>query len=156
MGLNRFLSISLLFLFLPSICAAWSGTVIGISDGDTITVLRGKTPIKIRLHGIDCPERGQAFGKRAKRFASEMVYKKTVTIAPTDKDRYGRTVAWVYVDDMSLNEALVSAGLAWHYKKYSSDRNLSEAEIRARDKKVGLWSDPDAIPPWEYRRLKRK
>lgn len=143
-------------LILPSVVLAWSGKVVGISDGDTIKVLRDKTPVKIRLHGIDCPERGQAFGSKAKHFASDYVFGKIVTIKETAQDRYRRTVAWVYLDNSSLNEALVRAGLAWHYKKYSSDKNLSDAEIKARNERLGLWSDPHSIPPWEYRRLKRK
>lgn len=142
-------------IILPPIVLANYGKVIGISDGDTITVLINETPIKIRLYGIDCPERGQEFGQKAKRFASDMVFGKTVMIKPTDKDRYGRTVAWVYVEGKSLNEELVKAGLAWHYKKYSSDIKLSDAELKARNKKIGLWSNPHSIPPWEYRRLKR-
>jgi endonuclease YncB( thermonuclease family) len=146
-------SLSVLFLvFIPSICLAWTGEVVGVADGDTITVLRDRTPVKIRLYGIDCPEKGgQAFGNKAKRFTSEMVFKKRVEVKPVTQVRYGRTVAWVYVDGKNLCEELIKAGLAWHYKKYSSDRNLSELEIQARNKRVGLWSDPKAVPPWEYR-----
>jgi endonuclease YncB( thermonuclease family) len=157
MSWTKSLSTLLLILFIPSVSLAWTGKVVGVSDGDTITVLRPeKSQVKIRLHGIDCPERGQAFGKKAKQFTSNMVFGKTVTVKPTDKDRYGRIVAWIYMDGKSLNEALVMAGLAWHYKKYSSDQNLSDAESKARNKRVGLWSDPHSIPPWEYRRLKRQ
>jgi micrococcal nuclease len=101
------------------------------------------------------PERGQPFGKKAKQFTAAMVFRKQVKIEPVDRDRYGRTVAWVYVDGRNLCEELVRAGLAWHYKKYSSDRNLADLEIRARKGRVGLWSDPRAIAPWDYRRLKR-
>jgi endonuclease YncB( thermonuclease family) len=144
---------SLLFLFLvlwPSICLAWTGDVVGVADGDTITVLKDKTPVKIRLYGIDCPEKGgQAFGKKARQFTSKMVFRKLVEIKPVDKDRYGRTVAWVYVDGKNLCEELVINGLAWHYKRYSSDQKLADLENRARKGRVGLWSDPHAIPPWE-------
>jgi endonuclease YncB( thermonuclease family) len=147
---------SLLFLFLvlwPSICLAWTGDVVGVADGDTITVLKDKTPVKIRLYGIDCPEKGgQAFGKKARQFTSKMVFRKLVEIKPVDKDRYGRTVAWVYVDGKNLCEELVINGLAWHYKRYSSDQKLADLENRARKGRVGLWSDPHAIPPWEFRR----
>ena len=120
-----------------------------------ITVLKAKTPIRIRLYGIDCPESGQGFGKKAKQFTSGMVFRKIVRIEPVDRDRYGRTVAWVYVDGQNLCEELVRAGLAWHYKKYSSDQSLADLEILARHKRVGLWSDPHAVPPWEYRKAQR-
>lgn len=145
----------LFFLLMPSICLAWTGEVVGVADGDTITVLRDKTPVKIRLYGIDCPERRQAFGKKAKQLTSKMVFRKQVEIKPVDKDRYGRTVAWVYVDGKNLCEELVRNGLAWHYKKYSSDQSLAGLETRARKGRVGLWSDPHAIAPWEYRRKNR-
>jgi micrococcal nuclease len=145
----------LIALLAPTLLWAWTGKVVGIADGDTITVLKAKTPVKIRLYGIDCPERGQAFGKKAKQFTAGMVFRKMVRIEPVDRDRYGRTVAWVYVDGKNLCEELVRVGLAWHYKKYSSDKSLSDMEFLARRNRVGLWSDPHAMPPWEYRRRKR-
>jgi len=133
----------------------YQAKVIGIADGDTITVLQNNTPIKIRLYGIDCPEKRQAFGHKAKEFASDVVFGRVVKIVPVDKDRYGRTIAWVYLESKCLNEELLRAGLAWHFKKYSSDKSLAELETEARQKKVGLWSDPKVVAPWEYRRLKR-
>jgi len=151
---RQWLGFAIIVLLLPAISWAWSGNVVGISDGDTIKVLTGKTVTKIRLYGIDCPEKGQAFGRIAKRFVSEMVFGRQVEIKPMDQDRYGRTVAWVYVDGKNLNEVLVKVGLAWHYKKYSSDQSLADLEIKARQGRVGLWSDPDPIPPWQYRRSK--
>jgi endonuclease YncB( thermonuclease family) len=149
---------SLLVLFLvfwPSLCLAWTGEVVGVADGDTITVLRDRTPVKIRLYGIDCPERRQAFGKKAKQFTSALVFRKRVKVKPVTQDRYGRTVAWVFVDGKNLCEELVGHGLAWHYKKYSSDRNLGKLEIQARKRKEGLWSDPHAIAPWKFRRARK-
>ena len=145
----------LIALLAPTLSWAWTGKVVGIADGDTITVLKAKAPVKIRLYGIDCPERGQAFGKKAKQFTAGMVFRKMVRIEPVDRDRYGRTVAWVYVDGKNLCEELVRAGLAWHYKKYSSDQSLADLEILARQSRAGIWSDPHAMPPWEYRRRKR-
>jgi endonuclease YncB( thermonuclease family) len=139
--------------------------VVGVADGDTITVLRKKegfmgyfqTPIKIRLYGIDTPERGQAFGKKSKQFTSEMIYKKSVDVTEVTTDRYGRTVAIVFVNDQNLNEEIVRAGLAWVYTRYcdwpicDKWKNL---EAEAREAKRGLWADPDRIPPWEFRRKK--
>jgi endonuclease YncB( thermonuclease family) len=133
--------------------------VVGVADGDTITVLHDEKQAKIRLYGIDCPERGQAFGKKAKQFTSNMVFQKTVSVEEITRDRYGRTVALVYLDDKSLNEALIRAGLAWMYHRYCEEpicwkwRNL---ETEANRAKVGLWSDPNPIPPWEFRRKGRK
>jgi micrococcal nuclease len=131
--------------------ASFDAKVVGVADGDTITVLRDRQQIRIRLDGIDCPEGGQAFGNRAKQFTSAMVFAKTVTISPRDVDRYGRTVARVYVDNRDVSLELVKAGFAWHYKKYSSDPVLAQAEIEARNAKAGLWADPHAIAPWEFR-----
>jgi hypothetical protein len=111
---------------------------------------------RIRLYGIDCPEKKQAFGKRAKQFTSNMVFGKTVEVRPVTIDRYGRTIAWVYENGDCLNEELLGAGLAWHYKRYSSDRHLAELENEARQQKAGLWCDPYAIPPWDFRRGKTK
>ena len=148
-------AVIILWLLLPSILLAWTGEVVGIADGDTITVLKGKTTVKIRLYGIDCPEKSQAFGTRAKQFTSKMVFRKLVQIRPVDQDRYGRTVAWVEVDGKNLCEELVRNGLAWHYKRYSSDTNLAKLELQAKKGRAGLWSDPKAMAPWDYRRSKR-
>jgi len=120
----------------------FSGKVVGVSDGDTITVLRNRTSIKVRLHGIDCPEMGQDFGSRAKAFTSELVFGQVVKVVPRDTDRYGRTVADVILaDGRILNHELVRAGLAWRYRKYAPDiGTLAELEAAARDAKRGLWS----------------
>lgn len=129
----------------------WQGKVVGVSDGDTITVLHDGKGEKIRLYGIDCPEKKQAFGKRAKQFTSDMVFGKVVEVRPVTTDRYGRTIAWVYIDGTCLNEELLKAGLAWHFKRYSSERHLGELETQARRQKAGLWSDPYPVPPWDFR-----
>lgn len=107
---------------------AWNGKVVGISDGDTISVLHAGRAEKVRLFGIDCPEKRQAFGNVAKRFTADMVADKIVEVDAVDIDRYGRTLAWVWVGEQNVNLELVRHGLAWHYKKYSSDLNLSRAE----------------------------
>ena len=132
----------------------WQGKVVGVSDGDTITVMNHGRGERIRLYGIDCPEKRQAFGKRAKQFTSDMVFGKNVEVRPVTTDRYGRTVAWVYVNRTCLNEELLKAGLAWHYKRYSTERHLAQLENEARAARTGLWSDPHAIPPWDFRRGK--
>ena len=108
----------ILFLVLPCPAWTWSGKVIGVADGDTITVLRDKEPQKIRLYGIDCPEKRQPFGKRAKQFTSQLVFGKVVEVDPIATDRYGRTVAFVRIENISVNEELIKEGLGWVYVRY--------------------------------------
>lgn len=138
-----------------TVSSGWEVKVVGIADGDTITVLHDGRERKIRLYGIDCPEKGQSFGKRAKQFTSNMVFNKSVDVRPVTSDRYGRTVAWVYANGMCLNEELLRAGMAWHYKKYSSDSKLAELEAEARQRTAGLWSIPGAVPPSDFRQGKK-
>ena len=126
--------------------------VVGVSDGDTITVLHGTTPVKVRLNGIDCPEKRQPFGSRAKQLTSELAFGKTVTVRPVGKDRYGRTLADVTLPDgRVLNQELVAAGMAWHYTQYSKDKSLARLERQAREARVGLWSEARPVAPWDFR-----
>ena len=151
--------ISLVLILLPSFSWAWSGEVVGITDGDTITVLRDREQVRIRLYGIDTPERGQAFSKRARQFTSKLVYGKVVEVKVMATDRYGRTVAMIYADKTLLNEELVKAGLAWVYWKYCHHpicESWKNFQLGARFDKRGLWADADPIPPWEFRRKRRK
>jgi len=136
---------------------AWQAEIVRVSDGDTIVVSRHgyDSSEKIRLYGVDCPEKKQVFGEKAKQFVSTMVLGKTVDVRPIRKDFFGRTIAWIYVDGACLNEELLRAGLAWHYGQYSSDRHLIELEARARQQKEGLWSDPHAVAPWDFRRMRK-
>jgi endonuclease YncB( thermonuclease family) len=98
--------------------------------------------VKIRLEGVDCPELGQDFGTKAKQFTSALVFGKHVVVREYNLDRCGRMVARVFVGGQDVSLDLVRAGLAWHYKKFSSDHVLAEAEVEARRAKVGLWSMP--------------
>ena len=148
-----------LFLLLPCPAWTWSGKVIGVADGDTITVLRDKQPQKIRLYGIDCPEKRQPFGKKAKQFTSDLVFGKVVDIEPVATDRYGRTIAFVQVENQSINEELIKEGLAWVYVRYCKLPLCIEwqrLELAARIQKRGLWGHTGEIPPWEYRRQRRR
>ena len=132
---------------------SFSGEVVGVTDGDTIKVIKDGKAVRVRLYGIDCPEKNQAFGTKAKQFASELVFRKTVTVQVMDTDRYGRLVGVVWVGESNFNHELVKAGLAWWYKRYAkTDRKLELYETQARINKRGLWSDPDPTPPWEFRR----
>ncbi len=131
--------------------------MVGVSDGDTITVMHNGKGERIRLHGIDCPEKRQAFGNRAKQFTSTLVFGKTVTVQVMDRDRYGRTVGEVLLPDgRSLNRELVRAGFAWWYRRYApDDETLDQLEHEARGTQRGLWADPHAVPPWEWRRRRK-
>ena len=147
----------LLFLLLVSHAhaAEYPAKVVGITDGDTLTVLTTKkTQVKIRLAGIDAPESGQDFGTRAKQAASSLAFGKAVTIIERDVDRYGRIVAEVILPDgRSLNRELVGEGAAWWYRKYATaDKVLAQLEAAARQDRRGLWSQSAPVPPWEWRK----
>lgn len=151
------LSWSLIITFLLIACNSHSlkisGVVTSVKDGDTIEILYNKRPYRIRLNGIDCPEKSQAFGNRAKQYTSELCYRKLVTANITDTDRYGRYLADIVLPSgRILNEELLKAGLAWHYKQYSKSKRLAELERLSRKARRGLWSQKDPIPPWKFRR----
>ena len=133
----------------------FTGKVVGVTDGETISVMRDGRAVTVRLDGIDYPERGQDLGQQAKQFTSEAIFAKEVTVEVRDVDRYGRLVARVSTDRADLSLAIVRAGLAWHYKQYSSDPALARAETDARARKVSLWAHANPIPPWDYRHPKR-
>ena len=144
-------------VFLPFLAfAEFTGRVVGVSDGDTITVLHNGKGERVRLHGIDCPEKGQAFGTVAKRFTSTLVYRKDVTVTVYGQDKRGRTIGEVTLLHGSvLNHELVKAGLAWWFRLYAPvDPVLEGLEKEAREAKRGLWVDPNPVPPWEWRNKK--
>lgn len=131
---------------------AFQAKVVAIADGDTCTVLTAdNTQIKIRLAGIDTPEKSQAFGTKAKQALSDKVFGQTVDVKEQSKDRYGRTVADLYLGTRWVNLEMVTEGWAWHYKQYSKDKQLAAAEQVARMGKLGLWADKTPQPPWEFR-----
>jgi endonuclease YncB( thermonuclease family) len=151
---HRFPVVWLLIVWVPAALGqGFSGKVIGVSDGDTITVLKDWTPVKIRCFGIDCPESAQDFGSRARSRTSSLAFGQVVTVEPRAIDRYGRTVAGVILPDgRSLNQELVRQGLAWWYRRYAPhDERLAQLEAEARAAKRGLWSQPNPMPPWEWR-----
>ncbi len=141
-----------------TLAADFTGRVVGVADGDTITVLHSGKPVRIRLNGIDSPEKRQAFGKRAKQFTSRLTYGKAVTVKDLGQDRYGRTIGDVILPDgRVLNQELVKAGFAWWYRRYAPDDEiLKQLEHEARGAKRGLWADPHAVPPWEWRGRRSK
>jgi endonuclease YncB( thermonuclease family) len=131
-----------------------SGKVIGIQDGDSITLLTDSNiQLKVRLEGIDCPEKKQDFGSVAKQYTSDLVFSQNVTIQTTGKDRFGRTLGYVFLQDgTNLNEELLKAGLAWHFVKYNKSPRLAQLESDARSNRIGLWQLSTAIPPWDFRK----
>ncbi len=148
-----------MLLLVATICNAEgiTGKVVKVKDGDTIVVLDGTlTMVTVRLAGVDAPEKKQDFGVVAKQFVSDQVFGKVVTFQEITKDRYGRTVAFVFYKNKNLSEELLKVGLAWHYLKYDKSKYLQELETTARNSKVGLWSLPNPIAPSEFRKLKTK
>lgn len=141
-----------LFVFQAYADSAYEGRVVGVSDGDTITVLvGGHKQIKVRLAEIDAPEKSQAFGQRTKQSLSDMVFGKTVRVEQRDVDRYGRVVGRVFIGGTDVNAEQVRQGMAWVYRQYLRDTALLTVEKEAREARRGLWSDPHPVPPWEYR-----
>ncbi len=126
---------------------------VGVKDGDTIVVVLDGQQVTIRLAEVDCPEKSQAYGQRAKQYTSGLCFGKEVSIVEKNKDRYGRTIAIVYVDDTTvLNKELVKAGMAWRYVQYSEDPVYGELEDEARNAHRGLWADENPEAPWEFRK----
>jgi endonuclease YncB( thermonuclease family) len=138
------------------------GVVVGVSDGDTLTVLEANNvPRRVRLMGLDAPEKGQAFGARAKESLSDCAFGRRAVVAGEKIDRYGRLVGKVLVEGVDCNLRQVELGLAWHYKAYEREqtgqdrRAYTEAEVQAREGRLGLWKETAPQPPWDYRRERR-
>lgn len=150
----KYLYIFLLF-FSNIVFAQIIAKVIGIKDGDTVVVLlEGNSQKTLRLAEVDCPENSQPFGKNAKQFTSDQIFGKQINFIETDTDRYGRTIAKIYYNNKYLSAEIIKVGLGWWYYHYSDDKNLKMLEDEASKNKIGLWSDPNSIPPWEWRKLK--
>jgi micrococcal nuclease len=135
-----------------------TGKVISILDGDTYDILlKGNKTIRIRMEGIDAPEKGMPFYRVSKNYLGKLCFGKTVHLDIRSKDSNGRTIAYSYLDDSSeLSHEMIKLGLAWHFKKYSSDSSLSNFEIEARNSKLGLWANENPMPPWENRKFHRE
>lgn len=134
-----------------------TGRAVNIADGDTFTLLTGDTTrIKVRLLGIDAPEKKQPFGQKAKEALGQLLEGQQVTIHVENKDRYGRSVADVYANGQWVNLALVEKGYAWWYEEYSKDQRLARAQQDAQARRVGLWSEPHPMAPWDFRKQQKK
>ncbi|ASK32539.1 nuclease [Chryseobacterium sp. T16E-39] len=157
--MKRFRKVFLLVLIGISglVLSQTAAKVIGIKDGDTILVLdKNNNQTTLRLAEVDCPEKGQPFGKNAKQFTSDLVYGKSIQFEKTDTDRYGRIIAKVYFDNGKyLSEEIIKGGFGWWYYQYSDNENLGVLESKARAMKLGLWSENETVSPWEWRKAKR-
>lgn len=134
------------------------GRVVSVADGDTLTILDASNQqFKIRLKGIDAPEKRQPFGQVSKQHLASMVFGKPVAVEWFKRDRYQRTLGKVLLDGRDVNQEQIKSGMAWHYKKYAKEQPLedrqsySDAETEARQRMIGLWQEANPVPPWEFR-----
>jgi endonuclease YncB( thermonuclease family) len=151
--MKLFLSL-LLGLLLPGAAGAdtWSGRVVGVHDGDTLTVLRGGwQSVKVRLADIDAPELGQPYGRASKQALSALCSGRTAVVQTQGEDKYGRTLARVSCSGAEANAEQLARGMAWFYVSHSRDEALRALEARARAGRVGLWADRNPTPPWDFR-----
>ena len=135
--------------------AGQTGLVVHIVDGDTYDVMLSGQKTRVRMDGIDAPERGMDYYKQAKNYLGELCENKEIRVEETDTDKYGRSIAKSYLPDgRELGQEMVRAGMAWHYKKYSDDAKLSQLEQEAKSAGIGLWSISNPEAPWERRKKK--
>jgi endonuclease YncB( thermonuclease family) len=157
--MKKLILIFILFLSNFAHAKTIEGLVVGVADGDTITVLdQQKNTYKIRLQGIDAPEKKQAFGEKSKQSLHDLVHRKQVRIEYDKEDKYGRIVGKVTVDDVDVCLQQLVLGMAWHYKKYQNEQSVSDralysdTELKSKSLKLGLWTDDTPMPPWEFRK----
>lgn len=144
----------LLFINITFSQTTLTAKVVGVKDGDTVVVIDSlNNQITLRLAEVDCPEKNQPFGTKAKQFTSDQVYLKTIKYVVTDTDRYGRSIAMIYYDSDNkyLSAEIIKAGMGWHYKRYSKSKELALFEDNAKKNKIGLWIDNNPINPSEWR-----
>ena len=155
------LALSLLLAFAlvtAALAQTFTGKVVGITDGDTLTLLTpAKAQLKIRLAEIDAPESSQPWGKKSKAMLSELAFGKQARLVITDKDRYGRFVARVYVGSTDVNAEMVRRGGAWAFRRYLTDQSFLTLEAAAKRGRLGLWSMPPGqiVAPWDWRANRR-
>ena len=150
--------LTLLLLIFPLTAHAWMAKVVSVTDGDTIKVFNAdQGQVKIRLYGIDTPEKAQPYGKAAGKYLASLIAGATVEIESVTTDRYGRTVGIISDSGTNINQEMVQAGYAWVYQRYC-DKPFCDywlaLENEAKTGKLGLWQEPDPVPPWEWRRRK--
>jgi endonuclease YncB( thermonuclease family) len=129
-----------------------TGKVVNVHDGDTVRVLdAANVQHKVRLDGIDAPERGQPFGTVARDRLASLVMGKAVTVHSDGRDKWGRTLGRIEIEGQDVNRQMVDDGMAWHYSRFNNDARLAAAERQARAAGRGLWADAKPVPPWEWR-----
>lgn len=148
------------FLFLSAHPLALTTTyskVIAIADGDTFTVIKDNKTIRVRIDAIDAPEKGMPYCNVSKKYLATMCFGKMVKLTTLKTDRYGRSIARIVLPDgKDVSTEMIKAGLAWHYKKYSSDKLLAAYEVQARKARIGLWKDKKPVAPWTVRKMHRE
>lgn len=133
------------------------GRIIKVTDGDTVTLLaKNNKKIKVRLYGIDCPEKAQEYGKEATNYLSSAINNKNVKVEVINKDRYQRSVGVIWLGDSNINLNILKQGLAWHYKQYDKSQAYADAEKIAQKSKKNIWSTKNPTAPWEFRKNKGK
>lgn len=153
--------VSMLAMSHGAFAATISGIVVGVSDGDTVTVLSSGEQTKVRLAEIDAPEKAQAFGTRSKQSLSDMCFRKDAKIETSGKDRYGRFIGRIYCftpgvkTGIDANAEQIRRGMAWVFDRYVTDRDLYRIQDDARAARRGLWADQSPTPPWEWRKANR-
>lgn len=159
MNLQKLIALIWLCIAMSLNAATLQGKVVSVADGDTVTVLDSqKTQYKIRLQGIDAPERAQAFGNKSKQSLHELVHGKQVTVDYQKKDKYGRVVGKILLNNTDVCLEQLKRGMAWHYKQYANEQpkedqeTYSLAEQQAKTELKGLWKDKQPVPPWEFRK----
>jgi endonuclease YncB( thermonuclease family) len=145
---------SMLLADSPPPATVLAGRVVSVTDGDTLDVLDAdKATHRIRLHGIDAPERAQPFSRRSRQHLADAVFGRDVEVSILGRDKYGRVIGVVSVEGRDVSLSLLEAGLAWHYVKYDQSEAYAEAESAAKQARRGLWLDNKPIPPWDWRKM---
>lgn len=159
--MRKFLTVLAFMLTVCHVCAQqeMSGFVIKVSDGDTYSmVLQDGTKERVRLQGIDAPEGtgNQPYWQQSRNYLAKLIDKKQVKVRFKNRDKYGRILGTVSVDSIAdVNLQMIKSGLAWHYSYYDKTLEYAEAEKNARNLKLGLWSDPNPVQPYEWRRMNK-
>ncbi len=152
------LKLFLPLLFLTSLTYSQVvGTVVSITDGDTFVFYskESNAQIKVRLHGIDAPEKKQSFGNVSKNYLAELIFQKQVTVTIRNLDKYGRSIGIVFVDGLNVNEKMLEMGMAWHFLKYDNNPLWDNIQNQAIASKIGLWKEDNPTPPWVWRKIKQ-
>jgi endonuclease YncB( thermonuclease family) len=148
----RLLFCLLMLLGATAQASEYTAKVIAVLDGDTLLVMRSGKPIKLRLVGIDAPEKAQPHGIAAQQSLAEMTMGRMVKVITRARDDYGRTVAEVFTDDLNVNHEQVRRGMAWEYSRFHNNHELSAMQNEAQQQKLGLWSGADVVEPSQWRK----